>query len=78
MLPLRPRGEYEWLDNSDTLLTERSRQDIRRFLATAALACAVRPTNAVLWVYMAALLLWRLRQQPRHLVVLLLHAAAVG
>ncbi|KZT71275.1 glycosyltransferase family 22 protein [Daedalea quercina L-15889] len=54
------------------------RQDIRRFLATAALACAVRPTNAVLWVYMAALLLWRLRQQPRHLVVLLLNAAAIG
>ncbi|KAH9843180.1 Alg9-like mannosyltransferase family-domain-containing protein [Rhodofomes roseus] len=66
-------SHYPW----DTT-TPPKRQDIRRFLATAALACAVRPTNAVIWVYMSGLLLWRLRRQPRHLASLLLNVAVVG
>ncbi|KAI0718303.1 Alg9-like mannosyltransferase family-domain-containing protein [Fomitopsis betulina] len=66
-------SQYPW----DTT-TPPKRQDLRRFLATAALACAIRPTNAVIWVYMCALLVWRFRRQPRQLFALLLNAAAIG
>ncbi|TFK54738.1 glycosyltransferase family 22 protein [Heliocybe sulcata] len=54
------------------------RAPIRMSFAFAALACAVRSTNAVLWVYMLAVLALRLRNDVRHLGVVLLDLVVIG
>ncbi|VDB82731.1 unnamed protein product [Peniophora sp. CBMAI 1063] len=51
---------------------------LRRCLAFAALACMVRVTNAILWVFLAPLLLWRIRKQPSLCVGLIRDALLIG
>ncbi|KAI0309180.1 glycosyltransferase family 22 protein [Amylostereum chailletii] len=55
-----------------------SRSHLRRMLIFAALACSVRTTNAVLWIYLVPVLLWRLRAHRRHLVAVILDASFIG
>ncbi|KAH8106820.1 glycosyltransferase family 22 protein [Cristinia sonorae] len=54
------------------------RSDTRRCLAFAAVACAVRPTNAVIWVYMFAVLLWRTRNELSRLLAVLVDASTIA
>ncbi|PCH37875.1 glycosyltransferase family 22 protein [Wolfiporia cocos MD-104 SS10] len=55
-----------------------NRAAVQRMLIFAALSCAVRPTNAVIWVYVIAMLLWRHRQQWQNLRSVVLDASVVG
>jgi phosphatidylinositol glycan class B len=41
------------------------RSRVRLTLGFAALACAVRPTNAIIWVYLVGYLLWQIRSSSR-------------
>ncbi|KAF9240062.1 glycosyltransferase family 22 protein [Melanogaster broomeanus] len=50
----------------------------QRSLVFAALACAVRPTNAIIWVYMFTILFWRLKANTRLLVLTVRDCAIVG
>ncbi|KAL4067708.1 glycosyltransferase family 22 protein [Scleroderma citrinum] len=50
----------------------------RRCVIFAALACAVRPTNAIIWLYMFAILLLRLRKTPGLVVSFLRDATTIG
>ncbi|TCD66007.1 glycosylphosphatidylinositol anchor biosynthesis [Steccherinum ochraceum] len=54
------------------------RKDTRLSLVFAALACAVRPTNAVLWVHMFGMLLWRLCGDVPKLRSVLIDALSIG
>ncbi|KAF8844880.1 hypothetical protein BDN67DRAFT_942333 [Paxillus ammoniavirescens] len=54
------------------------RQKLRRCIIFAALTCAVRPTNAIIWVYMFALLFWRLRTNAKLLVRTMRDCAIIG
>ncbi|TFK92281.1 glycosyltransferase family 22 protein [Polyporus arcularius HHB13444] len=47
-------------------------------LVLAAVACAIRPTNAVLWTYMFAWLLWNLRRRPKDIATVLANAIPIG
>src|SRR5258706_1907872 len=47
-------------------------------LSIAALACAIRPTNAVLWTYLVGAYLFNLRKQPIQNVQTLFVAGLVG
>ncbi|RPD66390.1 glycosyltransferase family 22 protein [Lentinus tigrinus ALCF2SS1-7] len=51
---------------------------LRMTLVLAALACAIRPTNTVLWAYMFAWLLWKLRQRPGDIAIVLVEVMAIG
>ncbi|SJL00694.1 uncharacterized protein ARMOST_04007 [Armillaria ostoyae] len=55
-----------------------NRSKIRKSLAFAALACAIRPTNAVIWIYLFSNLVWALRGYRRTLLFLLCDAIAIG
>ena len=59
------------------VLTLRS-VDLRKTLALAALACAIRPTNAVLWTYMFSWLLWNLRRRPKDVSMVLVNTMVGG
>ncbi|KAI0707643.1 Alg9-like mannosyltransferase family-domain-containing protein [Earliella scabrosa] len=54
------------------------RNEVPKALALAALACAVRPTNAVIWTYMFGWLLWRLRRQLHDALFVLLNTIVIG
>ncbi|KAL6305282.1 glycosyltransferase family 22 protein [Sparassis latifolia] len=54
------------------------RRDVRKVFMFAALACAVRPTSAVIWAYMFATLILRVRLQPRYVYSLLVDVLAIG
>ena len=54
------------------------RADLRKSLSIAALACAIRSTNAVIWVFMMASLLWQLRRQARQIASVLLDVLVIG
>ena len=54
------------------------RTDLRKCLCAAALACAVRPTNAVLWIYLMMTLLWQLRSIGREYLAVLRDVLVVG
>ncbi|CAL1705145.1 unnamed protein product [Somion occarium] len=54
------------------------RNDLRKSLVFAALTCAVRPTNAVIWVYMMGLLLWRLRFDRKRLASIIMDVLFIG
>ncbi|OSD08566.1 glycosyltransferase family 22 protein [Trametes coccinea BRFM310] len=56
----------------------RWKNEVRKSLLVAALACAIRPTNAVLWVYMYGWLLWKLRKRSSDIVFLLITACFTG
>lgn len=47
-------------------------------LSIAALACAIRPTNAVLWTYLVGAYLFNLRKQPIQIAQTLFVAGLVG
>lgn len=64
---------FPWDASQDIKMDE-----IRKMLFFAALACVVRPTNALLWVYMMSALLWRLRRHPNHLTSVIVYAFAIG
>lgn len=55
-----------------------SRASFRRCIIFAALVCAIRPTNAIIWLYMLAVLTLRLRAHPRYLVPFFRDTAFVG
>jgi len=55
-----------------------SRLRMRKMLIFSALACMVRPTNAVIWVYLIGYLLWTVRFHRRVAVAILSEALAVG
>lgn len=55
-----------------------SRRDIRKCLFFAAIACAVRPTNGVLWVYLFGRLAWALRDRIPTLRVVVTDALLIG
>ncbi|KAJ7775110.1 glycosyltransferase family 22 protein [Mycena metata] len=59
---------YPWVAGPGVAV-ERSR--VRLTLAFAALACAVRPTNAIIWTYLVGYLLWQLRTSGRSLLIVL-------
>jgi len=47
-------------------------------LSIAALACAIRPTNAVLWTYLVGTYLFSLRKEPTQIAQILFVAGIVG
>jgi phosphatidylinositol glycan class B len=47
-------------------------------LSIAALSCAIRPTNAVLWTYLVGIHLFGLRKQPTQIRQTLFSAGVVG
>ncbi|EMD38465.1 glycosyltransferase family 22 protein [Gelatoporia subvermispora B] len=47
--------------------TSYSRVQIRKLCIFAALGCAVRPTNAIIWLYVFVILFWRFKAEPRAL-----------
>ena len=47
-------------------------------LSIAALACAIRPTNAVIWTYLVGAYLFSLRKQPTQIAQTLFVAGLVG
>ncbi|KAI0723981.1 Alg9-like mannosyltransferase family-domain-containing protein [Cerioporus squamosus] len=51
---------------------------LSKTLVLAAFACAIRPTNAVVWTYMFAWLLWSLRRRPRDIITVLINVIATG
>ncbi|ESK97687.1 glycosyltransferase family 22 protein [Moniliophthora roreri MCA 2997] len=51
---------------------------VRSMLFFASLACAIRPTNAVIWMYLIPTLLWRLRDRKDALFGVLINAALTG
>ncbi|KAJ7940407.1 glycosyltransferase family 22 protein [Mycena leptocephala] len=53
---------YPWTSGPGIAI-DRSR--VRLTLGFAALACAVRPTNAIIWVYLVGYLLWQIRSSSR-------------
>ncbi|KAK1234961.1 glycosylphosphatidylinositol anchor biosynthesis [Marasmius sp. AFHP31] len=55
-----------------------TRSRIRKMLVFASLACAVRITTGVIWVYVAAAIAWRLRSRSQPLVGFFLDSIIVG
>ncbi|KAF9246445.1 glycosyltransferase family 22 protein [Melanogaster broomeanus] len=53
-------------------------QKSQRSIVFAALACAVRPTNGIIWVYMFTILFWRLKANTKLLVLTVRDCAIVG
>ncbi|GLB34752.1 putative alg9-like mannosyltransferase family protein [Lyophyllum shimeji] len=51
---------------------------IRKALIFAALACMVRPTNAVIWLYLFGRLFWSLRTSRRTATALLFQTVSIG
>ncbi|EKM55153.1 glycosyltransferase family 22 protein [Phanerochaete carnosa HHB-10118-sp] len=54
------------------------KRSFRLSLSIAAVACAVRPTNAVLWVYMVTLLAWECRRDIKDILYLAINVALIG
>ncbi|KAJ6630591.1 glycosyltransferase family 22 protein [Mycena sp. CBHHK59/15] len=66
---------YPWNLGSG-LAIDRSR--VRKTLGFAALACAIRPTNAVIWVYLIGLLFWTMRLSRRSLLAVIQDGIAIS
>ena len=58
------------------LTLDRSR--VRKMILFAALACMVRATNAVIWVYLFGNLFWALRLRGRLLISVVFDAMFAG
>ncbi|KAJ8079143.1 glycosylphosphatidylinositol anchor biosynthesis [Marasmius tenuissimus] len=56
----------------------RTRNRIRKMLVFASLACVIRITNGVIWVYVAAVIAWRLRSRIQLLVGFFLDSFIIG
>ena len=59
-------------------LTNFCRNELPITLLYAAVACAVRPTNAIIWVYTFVWLLWKLRDRPQDIFFVLINALFTG
>lgn len=55
-----------------------SERTLRKSLIFAALACAIRPTNAVIWIYLFGIVLWRLRSNTVAIYDFIFDATIVG
>lgn len=51
---------------------------LRRCIFFAALACAIRPTNGIIWVYIFSVLSLQLRSHPRRLIIFTRDAVVIG
>ncbi|KAI6166935.1 glycosyltransferase family 22 protein [Pisolithus thermaeus] len=51
---------------------------LRRCIFFAALACVIRPTNGIIWIYMFSVLLLRLRSHPKSLIIFARDAVMIG
>ena len=51
---------------------------MRKMLIFSALACMIRPTNAVIWVYLFGNLFWAVRFYRRIVLAILAEAVTVG
>lgn len=51
---------------------------MRKMLIFSSLACVIRPTNAVIWVYLFANLFWAIRSHKRIVVMIFFEALIVG
>ncbi|OAX42002.1 glycosyltransferase family 22 protein [Rhizopogon vinicolor AM-OR11-026] len=60
------------------ILLVRSRTRMRMCIMFAALACAIRPTNAIIWVYMFGLLLKRLRFRSSQIFTIARDCVIIG
>ncbi|KAH0830640.1 glycosyltransferase family 22 protein [Lanmaoa asiatica] len=70
-------GCFPW----DVLAASSSLLDLpklRRSTIFAGIACAIRPTNAIIWTYMFAVLFWRVRVNAKLLVSILCDTVCVG
>ncbi|KAF9265631.1 glycosyltransferase family 22 protein [Marasmius fiardii PR-910] len=56
----------------------KTRGRLRRMLFFASLACLVRVTNGVIWVYVIAMLMWRVRNRKRFLLGFILDSISIG
>ncbi|KAI0822851.1 glycosyltransferase family 22 protein [Trametes gibbosa] len=54
------------------------RTDLQKTILFAAVACAIRPTSAVLWIYMFTHLLWTLRKRPKDTLFVIINACWIG
>ena len=54
------------------------RWKIRRMIMFSALACVVRPTNGVIWIFLYSNLLWALRKEPMVLKKVLWEVTSIG
>lgn len=61
-----------------TYLSQTIRQRLWKTLIFSALACLIRPTNAVIWVFLYFRLAWSLRRYPRILGKMLSDASLVA
>ncbi|KAI0082831.1 hypothetical protein K474DRAFT_1715428 [Panus rudis PR-1116 ss-1] len=66
-------SNYPW--DTSTLIW---RNDLRKFLFFAGLACAIRVTSAVVWVFLFFLLLWRMRTNQTKIVAAITDAVSLG
>ncbi|KAF7304984.1 Mannosyltransferase [Mycena kentingensis (nom. inval.)] len=68
-------AHYPWSIGPDFAL---DRSQLRRVLLFAALACAVRPTHAIIWVYLFGYLLWLLRTSFSSCIAVVQDAILIG
>ncbi|KAF7323124.1 Mannosyltransferase [Mycena chlorophos] len=66
---------YPWLVGPNVAL---DRSQLKQTLWFAALACAIRPTNAVIWVYLVVYLLWQSRTSTKTLVAIVTDGLAAA
>ncbi|KAJ7156958.1 glycosyltransferase family 22 protein [Mycena crocata] len=59
---------YPWASGPNVAI---DRSKVRMTLLFAALACAVRPTNAIIWVYFVGYLLWQVRSSGSSVAAIL-------
>lgn len=54
------------------------RSTARKTLVFAALACSIRPTNAIIWVYLFTIMAYHLRHEQRALNALALDIVGIA
>ncbi|KAJ7444883.1 glycosyltransferase family 22 protein [Mycena latifolia] len=59
---------YPWACGPNVAI---DRLKVRKTLGFAALACAIRPTNAIIWVYLIGYLLWQVRSSRRSFLAII-------
>ncbi|KAF8226733.1 glycosyltransferase family 22 protein [Tricholoma matsutake] len=72
-------AHYPW-DASSSLSPQLifNKPRMRKMLIFSSLACVIRPTNAVIWVYLFANLFWAIRSHKRIVVMIFFEALIVG
>lgn len=55
-----------------------SRPKLRKFIAFSALACMIRPTNVIIWIYLYANLIFAVRKYPKVACAIILDTLAIG